>query len=135
MQNFIYDEAPYDILFYDANTAAYRTDKFAGWQTQPLGNGTPFFTYSTLQYTMLTDATAAPSPTAAPSAEPGASTAPTPAPSGDGGASTTGGDSTILYVGILAVILVVAGVALAGHLPAPVSRGRERGRVGKRRAP
>ena len=25
MQNLIYDEAPYDILYYDANLAAYRT--------------------------------------------------------------------------------------------------------------
>jgi peptide/nickel transport system substrate-binding protein len=112
MQQFIYDEAPYDVLFYDANTAAYRTDKFGGWQTQPLGNGTPFFTYSTLQYTMLTDASAAPSPSAAPSTEPGSSAAPTPAPSGDGGTGT-GGDQTLLYVGILAAILVVAGIVLA----------------------
>jgi peptide/nickel transport system substrate-binding protein len=114
MQNLIYDQAVYDIVFYDANLAAYRTDKFGGWQNQPKANGTPLFTYSTLQYTMLTDATAAPSPTAAPSVEPGASTAPTPAPSGDGGTGDTGGNSTILYVGILAVVLVVAGVALAG---------------------
>ena len=112
MQNLIYDEAPYDILFYDANTAVYRTDKFAGWQDQPLGDGTPFFTYSTLQYTLLTDATAQPSATPAPSTEPGASAAPTPAPSGSGG-SGTGGDSTLLYVGILAAVLVVAGVVIA----------------------
>ena len=113
MQNLIYDEAVYDILFYDANLAAYRTDRFAGWQNQPLGNGTPLFTYSTLQYTLLTDATAQPSPTPAPSAEPGASAAPTPRrPTGSGGTGT-GGDSTLLYVGILAAVLVVAGVVLA----------------------
>ena len=36
MQNLIYDEATYDILYYDANLEAYRTDKFAGWKNQPL---------------------------------------------------------------------------------------------------
>ena len=67
MQNIIYDNATYDILYYDANLEAYRTDKFAGWENQPLENGTPFFTYSTLQYTKLTDAKAVPTP--APSVE------------------------------------------------------------------
>ena len=45
MQNIIYDDAPYDILFYDSTLEAYRTDRFAGWQKQPSANGTPFFTY------------------------------------------------------------------------------------------
>ena len=54
MQNIIYDEAPYDILYYDANLEAYRTDRFAGWQNQPTANGAPLFTYSTLNYTRLT---------------------------------------------------------------------------------
>ena len=35
MQNLIYDEAPYDILYYDANLDVYRTDRFAGWQNMP----------------------------------------------------------------------------------------------------
>lgn len=112
MQNKIYDEAVYDILFYDANLAAYRTDRFGGWQNQPLENGTPLFTYGTLQYTLLTEAaveTPTPAPTA--SAEPGTSTAPTPAPTGDGGG--TGGDSTPMLVAILVAVLVVAGVVLA----------------------
>jgi peptide/nickel transport system substrate-binding protein len=115
MQNLIYDQAVYDILYYDANLAAYRTDTFGGWQNQPLANGTPLFTYGTIQYTLLTDATAQPSPTAAPSAEPGASAtpAPTPAPSGSGGTGGAGGDSTILYVGILVAALAAAGVVLA----------------------
>ena len=53
MQNLIYDQAPYDILYYDANLVGYRTDKFAGWQNMP-PNGTPLFTYGTLNYTLLT---------------------------------------------------------------------------------
>ena len=76
MQNLIYDKAVYDILYYDANTEAYRTDRFSGWTNQPQANGVPFFSYSTLQYTLLTDATAVPSPTPAITTAPGAS--PTP---------------------------------------------------------
>ena len=66
MQNLIYDKAVYDILYYDANLVGYRTDRFAGFANQP-EVGTPFFTYSTLQYTNLTDATlATPEPSVAP---------------------------------------------------------------------
>ncbi len=112
MQNLIYDEAPYDILFYDSNLAAYRTDRFGGWQNQPISNGTPLFTYSTLQYTMLTDATVAP-PTEAPSLEPGQTAAPaTPAPSGDGGTGTGGGDNTALYAGLVGIAALAAIVAV-----------------------
>ncbi len=122
MQNLIYDQAVYDILYYDSNLAAYRTDHFAGWQNQPSANGTPLFTYSTLDYTFLTDATLVPSPSPSPSpaasaaasgasqepavsATPAASPAPTPAPAG----ST---DNTVLYVAILVAVLVVAGIVL-----------------------
>ena len=64
MQNLIYDQAPYDILYYDSNLDVYRNDKFAGWQNMP-ADGTPLFTSgdSVLNYTLLTDATAQPSPT------------------------------------------------------------------------
>ena len=87
----IYDEAPYDILYYDANLDAYRTDQFAGWQNQPLANGTPLFTYGILDYTLLTDAAAQPVPSAVGrgsvrGASAGASAAADAGqPSGDGG--------------------------------------------------
>ncbi len=112
IQNLIYDEAPYDILYYDANLDAYRTDRFAGWANQPSANGTPMFTYSTLGYTKLTDVAAAtPEPTgAAPSgsAAPGATTAPTPAASGDGGAPGPAADNTPLILGVGALIVIIA---------------------------
>ena len=55
MQNLIYDEAPYDILYYDSNLDVYRNDQFAGWQNMP-ANGTPLFSSgdSVLNYTLLT---------------------------------------------------------------------------------
>jgi peptide/nickel transport system substrate-binding protein len=107
MQNLIYDEAPYHILYYDANLDAYRTDRFAGWQNQP-SNGTPLFSYSTINYTQLTDATAV--PTAAPLAS-GETAAPaTATPSGGVGSGTTtsSGDNTPLIVGVIVVIALVA---------------------------
>jgi peptide/nickel transport system substrate-binding protein len=110
MQNLVYDQAVYDILFYDANLDAYRTDRFAGWRNQP-SNGTPIFAYSNTQYTLLTDATAVPTPgptTAAASA--GASAAPgTTEPPSTGGTSGGGGNTTLLIILAIVVIVVVGG--------------------------
>ena len=105
MQNLIYDQAPYHILFYDSNLDAYRTDRFAGWTNQP-ANGTPLFSYSDLNYPLLTDATAV--PTAAPLAS-GATAAPaTPAPSSGAQApAASGGDSTPLLAGVAIVVVIV----------------------------
>ena len=112
MQNLIYDKAVYDILYYDANLVGYRTDRFAGFANQP-EVGTPFFTYSTLQYTKLTDATlATPEPSVAPSAPSGSDVAAAPSPvptTGDSGAASS---TTPILLGLLAVVAVVAvGVA------------------------
>jgi peptide/nickel transport system substrate-binding protein len=113
MQNLIYDEAPYDILFYDANIDAYRTDRFAGWQNQPTANGTPLLSYGTLGYTLLTDASLQPTP--APSAEPPAASAgpsviatPAPSGSGTGTGTSTSSDNTPLLLGIAALVAIVA---------------------------
>ena len=116
MQNLFYDQAPYHILFYDDELTAYRTDKWGGWQNQP-ANGTPLFSYSTLGETLLTDASAAPSPTVAPSGETAASSAPTaaggsaaPSPAPSGGTTSSGGGLPIIP--ILAVVVVVAVIAV-----------------------
>ncbi len=123
MQNLIYDQAVYDILYYDANTEAYRTDRFAGWTNQPEANGVPFFTYSTLQYTMLTDASLAPSPApseAAASGSPGASAAPTAAPSGGGDTGSTSSNTPLLLglAGVVAVVAIALGLSRRRAKPA-----------------
>jgi peptide/nickel transport system substrate-binding protein len=113
MQNLIYDQAPYDVLYYDSNLDVYRNDRFAGWQTMP-ANGTPFFTYSDLNYTLLTDATVQPS--AAPSASapagasgaPGASAAPSAAPT-TGSTGSSGSNTTPLLILVALVVVVVVG--------------------------
>ena len=124
MQNLIYDKAVYDILYYDANLEAYRTDRFAGWQNQPIDTGEPFFTYSTLQYTKLTDAKAAPTPGAIarrrqrparrlpPARRP---LRPPRRPARPGAATRPGRPTPILIGVVIAVIAIVAGVFLANR--------------------
>ena len=53
MQQIVYDEAPYIVLYYDAELHAYRTDKFAGWTNQPTQGGTPLFGYGSGGYNVL----------------------------------------------------------------------------------
>ena len=108
MQNLVYDEAPYIILYYDAELHAYRTDKFAGWTNQPAETGTPLFGYGSLGYTLLTDASAQPSAEPSSSAaSPGSSAAAaTPAPSAGGGGSSS--SSTPLILGIIALVVIIA---------------------------
>jgi peptide/nickel transport system substrate-binding protein len=111
MQNLIYDEAPYDVLYYDANLDVYRNDRFAGWQNMP-SNGTPFFSYGILNYTLLTDATAVPTPGPTVVASPGSSAGPTSAPSSAPSTGDTSGSGTstlLLVLAAIAVVVVVGG--------------------------
>ena len=114
MQEIVYNEAPYHILYYDAALHVYRTDRFTNWVNQP-DNGTPLFGYGPYGYTQLKLASAVePSPSAA--ATSGA------APSGDASPAATGsgqapspasglGDNTTLLAGILGLV-AIAVVAL-----------------------
>jgi peptide/nickel transport system substrate-binding protein len=114
MQQLVYNEAPYIILYYDSELHAYRTDKFAGWVNQPTDGGTPLFGYGSGGYTVLTDAKAAPS--AAPSQAPaipsgGASPGATAAPSDQSPASSSN-VVVPLVIGIVALVVVIAGFLL-----------------------
>ncbi|HLO34597.1 MAG TPA: ABC transporter substrate-binding protein, partial [Candidatus Deferrimicrobium sp.] len=122
MQNLVYDEAPYHILYYDAELHAYRTDKFAGWTNQPVENGTPLFGYGSGGYTLLTDAKAAPSPApSAASTDSGAGGSSAPASAPPAPAPVSSSDSTLpLILGVVALVVIVA-VGLV------VMRGRRRG--------
>jgi peptide/nickel transport system substrate-binding protein len=115
MQQLFYDEAPYDILYYDNSLDAYHTDKFVGWQTQPVEGGAPFFVDGSINYTLLADATkVTPAPsatvnalptTAGASSGPAASVAPAPVPTDTG----SSGSPLPLIIGIAAIaaLLVV----------------------------
>ena len=124
MQNLIYDEAPYDVLYYDANLDVYRNDRFAGWQNMP-AEGTPLFTYGILGYTLLRDVNEEPpatpeAPTAGASTEPGAS-----APAAQTSAPTaTAGTGSGRF-----------GQRLRVQHDAPARGRRDRGRGRRRRPP
>ena len=141
MQNQIYDQAVYDILYYDANLEAWRTDRFAGWENQPASNGTPFFTYSTLDYTQAdrrqdravrgpVDAAASGppdssgSPTSSSAAvEPSSPTASAAPGSVDSGSSS---NTTPILIGIVALIAVVAvGIGLSRRRSASAAATEE----------
>ena len=111
MQEIMYDEAPYHILYYDAALHAYRTDRFTNWVNQP-DNGTPLFGYGPYGYTQLQLVGAEPSPSVAPSdgASPSAGTSPSPsaAPTTPDGST---GDSTPLILAIVGIV-VIAGAAV-----------------------
>jgi peptide/nickel transport system substrate-binding protein len=123
MQQLFYDEAPYQILYYDDELHAYHTDKFSNWQTQPTSGGTPFFVNGSINYTTLKLASEV-SPSASASAgvdasasaaaggSAGPSTPATPAPSGAGSATGSTGDSTLLLIGVV-LVLVGVGAAIA----------------------
>jgi peptide/nickel transport system substrate-binding protein len=113
MQEIFYREVPNIPLYYDSELHAYRTDHFGGWQNQPPENGTPLFGFGPIGYTLLTDATAAPSPSAseATAPSPGASASPS-----DGGTGTpTSGSSAntglLLAVGAVVIVAVVGTLA------------------------
>jgi peptide/nickel transport system substrate-binding protein len=123
MQNLVYDEAPYHILYYDAELHAYRTDKFGGWTNQPAQGGTPLFGYGSIGYTYLTDASVTPS--AAPSAEAsttaGSSAVTSPAGSTPPATTPTSSSSSSLPL-ILGVIALIVAIAIG----LVVMRGRRR---------
>jgi peptide/nickel transport system substrate-binding protein len=110
MQNLVYDEAPYHILYYDAELHAYRTDKFGGWTNQPSEGGTPLFGYGSRGYTLLTDAAAQPS--AAPSTDAGAASgaagSPGATPSTSPVPTSSTSSSLPLILGAIALVIVVA---------------------------
>jgi len=113
MQNLIYNVAPYDVLYYDANLDVYRNDRFAGWQNMP-SNGTPLFTYGILDYTLLTDATAVPTPgptVVAASLAPGVTAGPaTPGPSAVPVNNSGSGSTTTILV--IAAVVVIGAIGL-----------------------
>jgi peptide/nickel transport system substrate-binding protein len=107
IQELVYTEAPYHILYYDSELHAYRTDKFANWTNQPSEGGTPLFGYGSFGYTQLTDVNAVPS--AAPSL---ASGAPSPTASGSGQPAGSASNSTLLLVLGIFVLVVILAVGL-----------------------
>ncbi|MEK7422405.1 MAG: ABC transporter substrate-binding protein, partial [Actinomycetota bacterium] len=49
-----YDSASYNVLYFDGDLQAYRTDRFEGWLRQPIGTGPVLFSNSSPSYVNLT---------------------------------------------------------------------------------
>jgi peptide/nickel transport system substrate-binding protein len=108
MQNLFYDAACYQVLYYDSELHAQRTDKFTGWVNQPPETGTPLFGFGYSGYLALQDASAVPSPGPT-AASPAPGTTPGAATPGPTTPTTGGGDSTPLLIGAIVVIVLLAG--------------------------
>ena len=116
MQEIFYAEVPNIPIYFDSELHAYRTDRFGGWQNQPPDSGTPLFGFGPIGYTLLTDASVAPSPSPVESAAAPSGGAATPAPSSGGTpvpTSASGDNTTLLIVGAIVAIVVVIGLFLA----------------------
>lgn len=110
MQQILYDEAPYHVLYYTAALHAYRTDRFGNWQLQPSADGLPFFGYGSPNYNLLTAPEPEATPTPAAPAEPVASASAAPAPAEDTGSA--GNNGVLLLGGAALLIAVVVAVAI-----------------------
>ena len=111
MQEIFYREVPNIPLYYDRScTHTGRTTSAAG--NQPVEGGTPLFQFGPIGYTLLTDAAAAPSPSASASAAPSGSAAASPVPGGTGSPTSDTGANT----GLLLVLGAVVAVAIVGTL-------------------
>ena len=85
-----HNEATYVVLYHDADTQAYRTDRFEGWLQQPAGTGPVIFSNSSPTYYNLSLIGSG----------------------GSGGGEDDDGSSIGLIIGIIAGVLVLAGVGL-----------------------
>ncbi|MDP9483662.1 MAG: ABC transporter substrate-binding protein [Chloroflexota bacterium] len=106
MQQMIYRDAPYDVLYYSAELHAHRTDKWHGYALQPRKGGTAFFTFGVESYLSLKPG---PEPTPTPQAPTASGASPaggagTPTPVTPAGSS----NSLPLIIGIVALIAVLA---------------------------
>jgi peptide/nickel transport system substrate-binding protein len=113
MQQLLYRDAPYDIIFYSGELQAYRTDTWHGYTVQPRQGGTPFFTFGVENYLNLQPGPEpAPTPEATPQASAGASSsagAATPSPSAGTTPEDAGSSSSMpILIGVVALIAVIA---------------------------
>lgn len=112
MQEIIYDDAPYAVMWYGQTLQAYRSDTWQGFTRWPADTGAIWWPRFGMgmngSLLSIEPFTAEPSPTpAAESPAPGASAAPSPAPAG--GTGEAGGGVSPLLIGGVVVVVVVAG--------------------------
>jgi peptide/nickel transport system substrate-binding protein len=120
MLDLAYDQAPIDVLFYDDELNAHRTDRFESWTTSPAEGGVSLFTTGVRGYLDLVAAGTNPSPSPT-LVQPAPTEASAPSPSVTTTAPLLGqtGDATLGLIGALlgisAIILVLIGVRSRGR--------------------
>jgi peptide/nickel transport system substrate-binding protein len=120
MLDVAYDQAPIDVLFYDDELHAHRTDRFGDWSTTPAEGGTSLFTSGVQGYLDLVPAStvATPSPSATEPA-PTMTSVPSPSAAASGGLlGYPSGDATLgligALLGVVALILVLIARRMRG---------------------
>jgi peptide/nickel transport system substrate-binding protein len=91
MQQILYDDRPELVLWYDNYLQAYRSDKWTGFVKQPTDGGTILFQYG--YYSLLN---------IQPVSEAG----------GSEGSGSSGGVPAVVWVGLLAVVVVIVGIVI-----------------------
>jgi peptide/nickel transport system substrate-binding protein len=91
MQQILYDDRPELVLWYDNYLQAYRSDKWTGFEKQPTEGGTILFQYG--YYSLLN---------IQPASEAG----------GSEGSGSSGGVPAVVWVGLLAVVVVIVGIVI-----------------------
>jgi peptide/nickel transport system substrate-binding protein len=118
MLDLVYDDAPYHVLFYEADLSAHRTDRFDGWSAQPLTGGASYFTSGVEAYLDLVRAApASPTPASPGPVAPTPASLPSAAPAP--GVVLPFGEATWVLLGILGLVAAVSLITV-------VRRGRRR---------
>lgn len=124
MQQILYKDAPYDVLYYSSELQAYRTDNWHNYLLQPRQGGTPFFALGVEAYLNLqpgpepTPAPPAPSGSVAVGGSPAASPA-TPAP------TPTSGSNTPLLIGGVVLLIAILAIGMVAMRGRRAQRGEE----------
>jgi peptide/nickel transport system substrate-binding protein len=118
MLTLFYTESTYVVLYHEADTQAYRTDRFTGWTQQPKDIGPVLFTNTSPTYANLrpidatggtgtTDSTPTGDTTATGDTTGGSGSATTVASSGDSSSGTSGAGIAAIVIGVLLALGII----------------------------
>jgi hypothetical protein len=114
MLTLFHNESTYVVLYHDADTQAYRTDRFTGWVQQPKDTGPVLFSNTSPSYWSLAPiGEAGSTDTTAPGSTDG-STGSTVVSDGGNAGKDDGGSNTGVIIAIVAgvAVLVIGGMIL-----------------------
>jgi peptide/nickel transport system substrate-binding protein len=122
MLTLFHNESTYVVLYHDADTQAYRTDRFTGWVQQPKDTGPVLFSNTSPSYWSLAPiGEAGSTDTTAPGSTDGSGTE-TTATGGSSGGGDDGGSNTGVIIAVVVAAIVALGI---GIFTARVRGGRD----------